>query len=120
MSGCPKQVKSVANMTKKGYNEFIEKFRGRLSDMTPDTFEDIIQDCLRESIGFDPNIKRSPDVCKKLAEQRKQRLEKEGTTQYDKYSKLRYTRLKEQYPGISTTVLTRVTLSNLQKLVDTK
>jgi hypothetical protein len=73
-------------------------------------------EAMRATTGFDPNVKMSPEMCKKKTEQRKQNLEKEGTTHYEKYKKPRYERLKDQFPTVSTYALSRLSIPNIQKM----
>ena len=122
-SGSPKQVKSIANMTKKGYAEFVEKFRERMTTMSPDDLyeeiECVIQDCLRESIGFDPNMKMPKEISDKVYKQRKENLEKEGVSAYEKYNKPYRERVKQKFPGVSTTILYNNPLPILEKMYTT-
>ena len=110
------EPKPIASLTKKGYNQVCEYITGNTDPDTAQVCLDLLKEALRNTIGFDPEVKADPEFCKKKNEQRRKNAEKEGITQYEKYIKPRYERLKEQFPGVSTHVLSRMSVSNIQKL----
>ncbi len=112
------ETKPVANLTKKGYNQVCEYITGNTDPETAQVCLDLLKEALRNTLGFDPEKKASPDVFKKKNEQRKQNLEKEGITHYEKYIKPKYERLKEQFPEVSAHTLSRMTILDIQKLAE--
>jgi len=110
------ETKPVANLTKKGYNQVCEYITGNTDPETAQVCLDLLKEALRNTLGFDPEKKASPDVFKKQNAQRKQNLEQEGVTHYEKYVKPKYERLKEQYPSVSARELLKNPLSVIQKM----
>ena len=110
------EPKSVASLTKKAYYGMCEYINGNASPEHAQMILDLMTEAMRATTGFDPNAKMPTETCKKMVEQRKQILEKEGVTQYEKYIKPRYERLKEQFPTVSTHELLKHPTSVLQKM----
>ena len=110
------EPKSVASLTKKAYYGMCEYIVGNTSPENAQMILDLMTEAMRATTGFDPNAKMSPELCKRTIDRRKQNLEKEGVTQYEKYIKPRYERLKEQFPTVSTHELLKHPTSVLQKM----
>ena len=111
------EPKPIASLTKKSYHGICEYIAGNASPEHTQMILDLMTEAMRATTGFDPQVKADPEFCKKKNEQRRKNAEKEGTTEYEKYIKPRYERLKEQFPGVSTHTLSRMSVSNIQKLV---
>ena len=124
-----KKVKPIVNLTKKGYTGFIEAFRAKMETHVHKTFntqgipdefyngcENIIKECLRDSTGFDPDIKISKEDYEKKYEQRKKLLAREGVSNYEKYNKRARQLKREKFPGVSTTILYNTPMPELEKM----
>ena len=110
------EPKPIASLTKKSYRGICEYITENTTQENAQMLLDLMTKAMRTTTGFDPNVKTSPEICRKKTEQRKKLLEKEGTTHYEKYKKPRCERLKEQYPQVSAYDISRLTIPNLQKL----
>lgn len=117
-----KQLKPVSSLTKKGYAHFIELLQNKLDNYRDisveeyihlDDFEDVIQECFKESFGFDPTMKSPTEISQRTIENRKKMLEREGLTHYEKYAKPYKERKRKQFPNLSATV---VNINGKQKL----
>ncbi len=108
------EPKPFTNLTKKGYRQVCDYIIKNTDDA--EFVIDFMTEAFRNTIGFDPDAKVSPEVSKRQAEQRKQKLAKEGVSAYEKYNKPRYERLKEQFPGLSPYTIMRHSTEELEKL----
>lgn len=109
------QTKPVVNLTKKGYREINDYIVENYSE-DAEKLMNIFKDALKNTIHFDPDAKTSQSVIHKKTEQRKQLLETEGVSQYDKYTKPRYEKLKTIFPDVPKRTLFTHTIQELQKL----
>ena len=109
------QSKPVVNLTKKGYRE-ITDYITREYNEDAEKVMNILKDALKNTIHFDPEAKTSQSVIHKKTEQRKQLLEMEGVSQYDRYTKPRYEKLKNEFPDVPKRMLFTHTIQELQEL----
>lgn len=109
------QSKPVVNLTKKGYREINDYIVENYSE-DAEKLMIIFKEALKNTIHFDPDVKTSQSVIHKKAEQRKQLLEAEGVSQYDKYAKPRYEKLKTIFPDVPKRMLCTHTIQELQDL----
>jgi hypothetical protein len=111
--------KPIINLTKKSFTAVCEHIRQE----NPEHAGVIIPamtEAFKERTGFDINQKTSVEKMNKQKERRKQILENENTTEYEKYKRPRYNRLKETYPDVAPRMLITHSLAEIQKIVNNK
>lgn len=100
--------KPSVNLNKKGYAKLVQYMQGAIED--PDVSNiavDTVTVGLRETLGFDPASKRSEEYCKRDYENQKKLATMRGVTVYELSAKPRYERLKKEFPGLPTTMLSK-------------
>lgn len=105
-------AKPIAFICKKKYREFM----GQIRDVLPGEYTESVEQMFCDTFGFDPNAKRSKEVCKRINELRQKKCELEGKTVYEKYNKPRYEQLKKQFPNVPTNLLITTPVKELGEL----
>jgi len=109
-------AKPVANLTKKAYIQLCEHITGNTSPEHAQIVVELMTAAMRDALGFDPSAKSHPELVKRQHEKRKELLEKEGVSNYEKYIKPRYERLKTEYPNVPAHLLVSTPQSKLDTL----
>jgi hypothetical protein len=110
-------VKSAVNFNKKGYANVVEYISGNADPAIASVMLGLLREALRETVGFDPDAKKDPELQKRQNETRKQLLERENMTNYERYIKPRYERLKSEHPNVPPSVLLTMKNSDILNLV---
>ena len=106
-------AKPLTTMTKKSYNNICQY----ILQKSPEDAEHVIKlltEALRETTGFDPNVKRSSEECKRIYEQQKSKNQKPQDT-YTKYGKTYYEKRKQAFPNTPPGILMSTTITTLKK-----
>ena len=107
------EAKPIATLTKKSYSHMCDYITNTSPDNAPMILK-MMTEAMRAATGFDPNVKRSPEECRKIAEHQRKLLAEEKTTHYEKYVKPRYERLRQQFPNAPATKILTTPVSKLQ------
>ncbi|AGE54447.1 hypothetical protein PBCVKS1B_006L [Paramecium bursaria Chlorella virus KS1B] len=115
------QAKPHANLTKKGYSRFMDMLKQKLIsyhilEECIDDIEHIVQDCFKESIGFDPHASFPREVIHRNYKNRKELLVREEVSAYEKYGKKSIEKKKEMFPGLPIGVISHNGVKELERI----
>ena len=99
------QPKPVVNLTKVAFTRLCDHIKTKRTDH--EEIIEILTTALKETTGFCVDAKKPKEVYERQANLERERLAREGVTQYEKYKKKTYEKRKEKYPQIPTKVLAR-------------
>ena len=98
--------KAVINLTKGAFANVCAHIQANYPD-SADMYIDVLTNALKETTGFSVQAKKSREVCERQYALDKERVAREGTTFYEKYTKKKYETRKEKYPGVPVKVLAK-------------
>ena len=116
-----KQAKPQANLTKKGYAQFMDMLKQKLTsyhtlEECVGDIEHVVQDCFKESIGFDPHASFPREVIHRNYKNRKELLDREEVSAYEKYGKKSIAKKKELFPDLPIGIISHNGVKELERI----
>ena len=98
--------KAVINLTKGAFANVCAHIQANYPD-SADMCITVLTNALKETTGFSAQAKKPREVCERQYALERERVAREGTTFYEKYTKKKYETRKEKYPGVPTMMLSK-------------